>query len=43
LTGSAGWIPILKKIQNGVVLVKNKYKSQRVSFLIIMFAKLHLF
>ena len=43
LTGSAGWIPILKKIQNGIVLVKNKYKSQRVSFLIIMFAKLHLF
>jgi hypothetical protein len=30
-TGSAGTIFILKKIQNGVVLVKNKNKSQRVA------------
>jgi hypothetical protein len=30
LAGSAGSIPILKKIQNGVVLVKKK-KSQRVA------------
>jgi hypothetical protein len=30
-TGSAGTISILKKIQNGVVLVKNKNKSQRVA------------
>jgi hypothetical protein len=27
LTGSAGSIPILKKIQNGVVLIKKKQKS----------------
>jgi hypothetical protein len=31
LTGSAGTIFILKKIQNGVVLVKNKNKSQRIA------------